>query len=109
MREGARETTRTTLVELPEGEGARRALENDGAFGNTHGRAGVHANITDERIDFLHWGVIRGDDAVAWHVLPRELFPPRTTVYKEGDANAVFKDDKTDDCFRRRGEGDSFR
>lgn len=34
------------------GEGARRALENDGVFGNTHGRAGVHANITDERIDF---------------------------------------------------------
>ena len=34
------------------GEGARRALENDGVVGNTHGRAGVHANITDERIDF---------------------------------------------------------
>ena len=32
----------------------------------------------------LHWGVIRpNEDKKKWHVLPRELFPPGTTVYKE--------------------------
>ena len=32
----------------------------------------------------LHWGVIRpNENKKKWHVLPRELFPPGTTVYKE--------------------------
>jgi len=33
----------------------------------------------------LHWGVIRGgeENGKKWHVLPQELFPPGTTVYKE--------------------------
>ena len=82
MREGARETTTTTLVELPE----EKVLV---ARSKTMASSGIHTVALEctptlpTKGLILHWGVIRGDDAVAWHVLPRELFPPGTTVYKE--------------------------
>ena len=111
MREGARETTRTrtrtTLVELPE----EKVLV---ARSKTMASSGIHTVALEctptlpTKGLILHWALFEATTRSRGTCYRESCFHPGRRCIKRRRCKRHFKNDKTDDCFRRRGEGDSF-